>query len=172
MLKQRKEIHYLRTMRHPLRWIAFWAFVLSLFLPVFHGSDLKGYHVVLFGAVGLIHFSIFLGLPWLANLGFLLAFRMQGSLRRAWVIMVSLVMASFAWGIDKLPQDLAENPDGVTADWGLRIWYLAFVLLALDALLGRYAGVRISRRKKSSTTKEDADQPASIQHEEPQSALL
>lgn len=159
-------------MRHPLRWIAFWAFVLSLFLPVFHGSDLKGYHVVLFGAVGLIHFSVFLGLPWLANLGFLLAFRMRGSLRRTIVVIMSLAMASFVWGIDELPQDLTENPDGVTADWGLRIWYLAFVLLAIDALLGRYAGVRFARRKQTEEKGKTADQSVLVQPEEQHSAFL
>ncbi|HRW75882.1 MAG: hypothetical protein H6568_05400 [Lewinellaceae bacterium] len=159
-------------MRHPLRWIAFWAFALSLFLPVFHGSDLKGYHVVLFGAVGLIHFHVFLGLPWLANLGFFLAFRMRGSIRRTGVVLISLVMASFAWGIDELPQDLTENLNGVTADWGLRIWYLAFVILTIDALLGRYAGVRFSRKKKAVAETETADKATSPQQEEHHSAML
>lgn len=159
-------------MRHPLRWIAFWAFVLSLFLPVFHGSDLKGYHVVLFGAIGLIHFNVFLGLPWLANLGFLLAFRMRGGLRRTVVVLTSLVMASFVWGIDELPQDLVENLKGVTADWGLRIWYLAFVILTIDALLGRYAGVRLARRKKPGAVTTTDEETVSLQQEEHHSAIL
>ncbi len=137
-------------MRHPLRWIAFWTYVLALFLPVFIGSELKGYHLVLFGVIGLIDLQWMLGLPWLANLGFFLAYRMYGGLRRTIVILVSLAMASLVWGIHHLPQEGTEELIGVSPDWGLKIWYTAFVLLAIDALLGRKAGIRrrSDRRKK------------------------
>lgn len=147
---KRSILPYLRKMRHPMRWIAFWTYVFSLFLPVFIGSDLKGYHLVLFGVIGLVDMQWVLGLPWLANLGFLLGFRMHGSRRRTVVVVVSLAMASLAWAIHSLPQEGTEELIGVSPDWGLRLWYLAFVLLATDALLGPRAGVR--KRKKSKTT--------------------
>ncbi len=141
-----------------MRWIAFWTYVLSLFLPVFQGSDLKGYHLVLFGVIGLVNMQWILGLPWLANLGFLLGFRMHGGLRRTIVVVSSLAMASLAWAIHRLPQEGTEELIGVSPDWGLGFWYIAFVLLATDALLGPRAGVR-KRKKRKSTAPVDMKDP-------------
>ncbi|MBK7344468.1 MAG: hypothetical protein IPJ06_16065 [Saprospiraceae bacterium] len=145
-------------MRHPMRWIAFWTYVIALFLPVFQGSDLKGYYLVLFGVIGLVDMQWVLGLPWLANLGFLLAFRMHGSRRRTIIVFVSLAMASLAWAIHSLPQEGTEELIGVAPDWGLRLWYFAFVLLAADALLGPRAGVR-KRRKTNATSTVHMEDP-------------
>ncbi|MCF8238731.1 MAG: hypothetical protein K9I85_11275 [Saprospiraceae bacterium] len=144
-------------MRHPLRWIAFWTYVLALFLPVFIGSDLKGYHVILIGVIAFVDLQWILGLPWLANLGFILAFRQHGGLPRTIVILVSLAMASLVWGIHFLPQEGTEELIGVSPDWGLRIWYAAFVILALDAILGGKAGIpRRSTQRQKKKDKQEA----------------
>ncbi len=145
-------------MRHPLRWIAFWTYVLSMFLPVFVGSYLKGYHLILFGVIGLVDQQWLLGLPWLANLGFILAFRQHGGWARTVVILVSLAMASLVWGIHFLPQEGTEELIGVSPDWGLRVWYAAFVILAVDAILGGKAGIprRSARRAKKEKKQQKA----------------
>ena len=145
-----------------MRWIAFWTYLIALFLPVFQGSDLTGYHLVLFGVIGLVDMQWVLGLPWLANLGFLLAFRMHGGSRRTVIVVISLAMASLAWAIHSLPQEGTEELIGVSPDWGLRLWYLAFVILALDALLGPRAGIR--KRKRAKTRSREKVQDSELEN--------
>lgn len=138
-------------MKHPLRWIAFGLYVLSMFWTVFQGSDLKGYYLLLFGVIGLLDADWVVGLPWLANLGFLLAYRWHASPRRTVLVGVSLLLASLVWQIHHLPG--MDPKETVVPDWGLRFWYAAFVLLAVDAFLGRAAAIR-------KRPPEDATRPA------------
>ncbi len=151
---------YLRRMRHPLRWIAFWTYVLSLFLPVFQGSDLKGYYLVLFGVIGLVDMQWVLGLPWLANSKlssshFAAAWQPSAHNRRRRIprnVISCLGHSQFASGRHR------------RINWccpGLGIASLVFlvsVLLAADALLGPRAGVR-KRRKSSATSTVHVEDP-------------
>lgn len=132
-------------MRHPLRWIAFGTFVASLFLIAFIGSDFKGYHFVLFGVIGLLDFRASYGLPWLANLLFILVFILRSGIWRTLIVIVALALASAGFFIDTLPETNSDELVIVSPGTGFYVWLFAFALLALDALLGSHGS--IPRRK-------------------------
>ncbi|MBP6184973.1 MAG: hypothetical protein KA479_08515 [Saprospiraceae bacterium] len=136
-------------MRHPLRWIAFGSYVVSLFLIAFQGSDFKGYHFVLFGVIGLLDFRASYGLPWFANLLFILVFILRSGIVRTVIVMVTLVLASAGFFIDTLPQTNSDELVAVSPGTGFYVWLFAIVLLAVDALLGSHGS--ISRKKKNQT---------------------
>ncbi|MCO6484684.1 MAG: hypothetical protein J5I41_02795 [Saprospiraceae bacterium] len=133
-------------MLHPLRWVAVACYAIALFLPAFQGSDLKGYHVLLFGVVGLVDFNLFFGLPWLANLFFLWSFIQRTGLIRTLVLAVGLLLATPAFLIREVPAEGSGALLPVAGDWGLWLWYASFVLLLVDALLGRRASLMPPRR--------------------------
>ena len=134
-------------MRHPLRWLAFWAYVGALLLPIYSGSDLRGIHVVLFGVIGLIEQDWGIGLPWLANVGFFLAYILRSGRIRTLIITLALVLASGAWRIQELPQIGGEEMAAVQPGWGFALWYGAIVLLVLDAWLGPKGNWRYRRQR-------------------------
>lgn len=134
-------------MRHPLRWIAFGSYVVSLFLIAFQGSDFKGYHFVLFGVIGLLDFRASYGLPWLANLLFILAFILRSGIWRTLMVIVALVLACAGFFIDTLPETGSDDLVIVSPGPGFYVWLLSFALLAVDALLGSHGS--ISRKRKN-----------------------
>ncbi len=128
-------------MRHPLRWIAFAVYVASLFLIAFKGSDFKGYHFVLFGVIGLLDFRASYGLPWLANILFILAFILRSGLLRTLIIFIALALACAGFFIETLPDRTSDELAVVTPGLGFYIWIGAIALLAFDALLGSQGGI-------------------------------
>lgn len=128
-------------MLHPLRWLAFAAYFVSLLLPAFQGSDLRGYHLLLFGVVGLVDFNPYYGLPWLANLFFIASFLLGSSPLRHVVIAIGLLLALPALGIRELPGDGTQAMVAVQIGWGLRLWLGTYVLLMVDMLLGKRGSI-------------------------------
>jgi hypothetical protein len=124
-------------MLHPLRWLAVAAFFLSLLLPAFEGSALRGYHVLLFGVVGLVDFNPGYGLPWLSNFFLLLSFLLRRGWVRGLVLVLGLGLALPALGIREVPGDGADAMVPVLPGNGLRLWLLAHLLLVMDMVLGR-----------------------------------
>jgi hypothetical protein len=125
------------SMLHPLRWLAVAAFFLSLLLPAFEGSALRGYHVLLFGVVGLVDFNPWYGLPWLSNFFLLLSFLLRRGWVRGLVLVLGLGLALPALGIREVPGDGADAMVPVLPGNGLRLWLLAHLLLVMDMVLGR-----------------------------------
>jgi len=128
-------------MLHPLRWLAFACYVVSLLMPAFQGSDLRGYHLLLFGVVGLVDFNPFYGLPWLANLFFIGTFLLGSGPLRHVVVIIGFLLALPALGIHELPGDGAQPMVAVRIGWGMRLWLGAYVLLMVDMLLGKRGSI-------------------------------
>jgi hypothetical protein len=121
-----------------MRWIAFGLFVASLMVAPFKESDLLGYHLMLFGVVGWLDFQLFFAMPWLANVFFLATYLFR--LRQSRWVTVSLawICAGFAFFITELPGAEDTETLEVTRALGFYLWYASFVLLLLDAVLGRW----------------------------------
>lgn len=128
-------------MRHPLRWLAAWAFLASLALVFFEGSPLRGFHFVFLGAFGLVSFDPFHALPWLGNFFFLGSFLARSGRFRTLVVYLALTLAAFGLGIDRVPGVDTPAMVEVSPDMGFWVWLSSFVLLAIDAAMGSWAGI-------------------------------
>lgn len=92
---------------------------------------------MLFGVVSLLDFQWEFAMPWLANILFLTTYLFR--LRQArWVtVLLALFFASFAFFIKELPGPEDDVMIAVTPLPGFYLWYGSFLLLLLDAALGR-----------------------------------
>jgi len=132
-----------------MRWLAAWAFLASLTLVFFEGSPLRGFHFVFLGAFGLVSFDPFHALPWLANFFFLGSFITRSGRFRSVLVFLALSLASLALGIARIPGFATPAMVAVSPGPGFWVWLSAYLLLAIDAALGAWAGIPTRRERKS-----------------------
>ena len=104
-------------------------------LPIFFNVlTLLGFMGLLLGWIGLIGGDLFIGLPWLSNIFYLvslLATKMKLKTRIGLTI-TAVVFGLFAIGIREIPENEGGNNTDVYVGLGFLIWMASFVYLLVD----------------------------------------
>ena len=108
----------------------------SLFTPIFIGSDFNGLSGLFLGWIGLFELDPFMGLPWLANIFYFinLIFSKLSIKIRLILSLLSITLGLFTIGIEELIVHEGGLTEPVSVGIGFGIWMSSFLILLIGQL--------------------------------------
>ena len=110
---------------------------ISLATPTFIGAWLfMGFMCLGLGWIGVLQFDPIIGLPWLANVFYLLIFifNKKDVVKRIIFSILCICLGLFAIGIRTLPRDEGGGNYEVFVGFGFLFWMLSFVIMLLGQI--------------------------------------
>lgn len=109
-------------------------YLLSLGMPIFVEVMILGFVALIEGLMALYFLLPWLGIPWIANIFFIINILYRGNKPKTRLILslATLICASFAFGIESVPS--MKEVVNVTLGIGFYVWYISFIALFIHDL--------------------------------------
>ncbi len=119
--------------------IALVLYILSLITPTFAGEEMIGLWALLLGWLGLD--DPFVALSWLANFGFFISlFIKKDKSAKFYIGLISLLMASMAFGIEEIQDFSLFRNRTIDAEPGngFILWIFSFIVLNINNCIQKF----------------------------------